>query len=61
VGIVDRLATVAGAVAAHTAIALTTGTTTSGVHTLGQAALPNADILDGVISSGIELHQFVGN
>jgi hypothetical protein len=61
VGIVDRLATIAGAVAAHTAIALTTGTTTAGVHTLGQAALPNADILDGVISSGIELHQFVGN
>jgi saccharopine dehydrogenase-like NADP-dependent oxidoreductase len=60
VGIVDRLATIAGAVAAHTAIALATGTTTSGVHTLGQAALPNADILDAVTNSGIELHQFVG-
>jgi hypothetical protein len=61
VGIVDRVATVAGAVAAHTAIALTKSFVPAGVYTLGQAALPNADILDGVISSGIELHQFVGN
>ena len=60
VGIVDRLATVAGAVAAHTAIALTKTSVAAGVHTLGQAALPNADILDGVMSSGVELHQFVG-
>jgi hypothetical protein len=60
VGIVDRLATVAGAVAAHTAIALTKTSVAAGVHTLGQAALPTADILDGVMSSGVELHQFVG-
>jgi hypothetical protein len=30
------------------------------VHTLGQTTLPNADILDAVIASNIELHQFVG-
>jgi hypothetical protein len=60
VGIVDRLATVAGAVAAHTAIALTNTSVPAGVHTLGQVALPNADILDAVTNSGIDLHQFVG-
>lgn len=60
VGIVDRVATVAGVVAAHTAIALTNTSVPAGVHTLGQVALPNADILDAVTKSGIELHQFVG-
>lgn len=60
VGIVDRVATIAGTVAAHTALAITNSTIAPGVHTLGQATLPNADILDAVISSGIELHQFVG-
>ena len=60
VGIVDRVATVAGVVAAHTAHALAHNNIAPGVHTLGQVALPNADILDAVTNSGIELHQFVG-
>ena len=60
VGIVDRVATVAGVVAAHTAVALARGSVAPGVHTLGQEVLPNADILDAVIASGIELQQFVG-
>lgn len=60
VGLVDRLATIAGVVAAHTAVALARGGVAAGVHTLGQTALPNADILDAVTASNIELHQFVG-
>jgi hypothetical protein len=60
VGIVDRVATVAGVVAAHTAHALAHNNIAPGVHTLGQVVLPNADILDAVTKSGIELHQFVG-
>lgn len=60
VGIVDRVATVAGTVAAHTAHALAHNNIAPGVHTLGQAALPNADILDAVTNAGVELHQFVG-
>lgn len=60
VGVADRIATIAGAVAAHTAVAMVNSTIPVGVHNLGQAALPNADILDGVINSGISLHQFVG-
>lgn len=60
VGVVDKVGTVAGAVAAHTAHALATSTVAGGVHNLGQEALPNADILDAVTASRIELHQFVG-
>jgi hypothetical protein len=60
VGVADRIATIAGAVAAHTAVAVLNNTIPVGVHNLGQATLPNADILDGVINSGITLHQFVG-
>ena len=32
----------------------------AGVHSLGQAALPNAEILDGVVAAGVTLHEFVG-
>ena len=60
VGVADRLATVAGAVAAHTALALLQNAIIPGVHNLGEATMPNADILDGVTSSGITLHQFIG-
>ena len=60
VGIADKVGTVAGVVAAHTALALTTSTVTPGVHNLGQSSLPNAEILDGAVASGITLHQFVG-
>ncbi len=60
VGVAEKLATVTGAVAAHTAIALAGGAVLPGVHNLGESTVPNADILDGVTSSGITLHQFIG-
>ena len=60
VGVAERLALVAGAVAARTALALATTSVAPGVHSLGQDALPNADILDGVLAAGVTLHQFVG-
>jgi hypothetical protein len=60
VGVADRVATVAGTVAAHTALALTRGTVIPGVHNLGESTMPNADILDAVTASGITLHQFIG-
>ena len=60
VGVVDKVGTVAGVVAAHTAHALARTSVPGGVHNLGQEALPNADILDAVTASQIELHQFVG-
>lgn len=60
VGVAERIASVAGAVAAHTANAVLNATVAPGVHTLGQAGLPNDQILDGVLGTGISLHQFVG-
>ena len=66
VGIADRLATVAGAVAAEAALAVRSGGVGSGVRVLGEAdrdgrGLPNADLLDAVLAHGIRLHRYVGN
>ena len=66
VGIADRLATVAGAVAAEAALAIHSGGVGPGVRVLGEAddagnGLPNADLLDAVLSHGISLHRYVGN
>jgi len=60
VGVAERVATVAGAVAASTARALTSTTVPPGVYNLGQDLLPNADILDNALSYGVTLHQFIG-
>ena len=60
VGVAERVASVAGAVAAHSAVALLGHTVAPGVYNLGQAALPNDEILDGVLATGTALHQFVG-
>lgn len=60
VGVVDRVGSVAGVVAAHTALVLAQGGIAPGVHALGEASLPNGDILDAVTTNDVELHQFVG-
>lgn len=60
VGVADRLASLAGAVAAQTAIMLANHNIEPGVHVLGEGTLPNSEILDGVIANGVVLHQFVG-
>ena len=60
VGVAEKVALVAGAVAARSALAMVRTTIPPGVHSLGQAGLPNADILDGVLAAGVTLHQFVG-
>ena len=61
VGVADRLATVAGAVAAETALVLQAGGITPGVRILGAEGLPNADLLDSVLANGVSLHRYVGN
>ena len=60
VGIADRLATVAGAVAAETALVVNGGTVAPGVRILGADGLPNADLLDSVLANGVSLHRYVG-
>jgi hypothetical protein len=59
VGMAEKVASVAAAVAAHSAVRVEAAT--PGVHVLGEASLPNADILNGALASGLTLHQFVGN
>ena len=60
VGVAEKLASLAGAVAAHCALAMSHGSIEPGVHVLGQSTMPNSAILDGVLASGVVLHQFVG-
>ena len=60
VGIAERVATITGSVAAQAARALSKGLVAPGVHNMGQDAVPNDFILDGVLDSGTILHQFVG-
>jgi hypothetical protein len=59
VGMAEKVASVAAAVAAHTAVRV--NECTPGVHVLGDDTLANADILTAVLDSGLRLHQFVGN
>ena len=60
VGIADRLATVAGAVAAEAALVVNAGSVEPGVRILGGEGLPNADLLDAVLANGVSLHRYVG-
>lgn len=65
VGVAERLAFVAGTVAAETALAVASGGIAAGVRVLGATGasgggLPNADLLDAVLAHGVTLHRFVG-
>lgn len=60
-GVAERVAQIAGVVAATTALFVQRGqVTTPGTCVLGQDSLPNAEILRDVLTGGIRLHQFVG-
>jgi len=61
VGVAERLAHIAGVVAATTAHAIHTNTITAvGAHVLGEHELPNAALLRSVADAGLDIHQFVG-
>lgn len=59
-GVADRLATIAGAVAAQTTLAVLRGEVVPGAHVLGGGHTPNAAIRDGVVASGTAIQHFVG-
>ena len=61
VGIADRVAHVAGIVAAATARRVTAGEFASGVRVLGDDDSPNGELLRDVIEDGLHLHEFVGS
>ena len=60
VGAADRMANLAGVVAAATARGVVIGGFASGVRVLGDDESPNEAIFDAVYKSGIQLREFVG-
>ena len=60
-GMAERIASIAAAVAAQTALAVLRSPVVPGVHVLGEATLPNADILNAIVAGGLTMHQFVGS
>lgn len=61
VGIADRVAHVAGLVAAATARRLIAGDFPVGVRVLGDSSSPSAGLLGDLIEDGLHLHEFVGS
>ena len=61
VGVVDRVAHVAGLVAAMSARRVTAGEFACGVRTLGDDESPNESLISDLRDTGIQLHEFVGS
>lgn len=59
-GCVDKTATIAGAVAAQTALVLLDAPAAPGVVVCGEEGFPSAEVLARVLETGIVLHEFVG-
>ncbi|MHB1128453.1 MAG: saccharopine dehydrogenase family protein [Ilumatobacteraceae bacterium] len=60
-GVAERVAQVAGVVAATTARTISSGLfTVPGAFVLGEPGLPNEELLSGVLAAGVRLHEFVG-
>lgn len=61
VGVADRVAHVAGLVAATVARKMVAGEFSSGARVLGDDESPNASVLRDVMDAGLHLHEFVGS
>jgi hypothetical protein len=61
VGVADRVAHVAGVVAACAARGVVAGGFASGVRVLGDDDSPNITLLREVIDGGVRLREFVGS
>ena len=61
VGVADRVAHVAGLVAAATARKVIAGEFGNGVRVLGDTESPNVELVDDLVGDGIQLHEFVGS
>ncbi len=60
IGVAERLARLAGLVAAASAVAIERGQVAAGVHVLGATGVPNDAILGDVTGEGIRLQEFIG-
>jgi len=61
VGVADRVAHVAGLVAATAARKTVAGEFSSGARVLGDDESPNDSLLQDVVTAGVHLHEFVGS
>ncbi len=59
-GVVERAATIAGTVAAQTALVLLDAQAAPGVLVCGETGFPSAEVMARVLASGTVLHEFVG-
>lgn len=60
-GVAERVAQVAGVVAATTARTISSGSLNiPGAFVLGEMELPNEELLSQVLAAGVRLHEFVG-
>lgn len=60
VGLAEKIASVAAAVAAHTALGIVRRAPEPGVHVVGESSLLQPSLLDEVLATGVSIHQFVG-
>lgn len=60
IGVAERLARLAGLVAASSTLAIERGEVPGGVHVLGAKGLPNDRILGAVTAEGVRLQEFIG-
>jgi len=61
VGVADRVAHIAGLVAATAARKALTGEFAAGVRVLGDDDSPNVSMLRDIVTTGVHLHEFVGS
>ena len=60
IGVSDRVAHIAGTIAAASARGVVAGGFASGVRVVGDTDSPNERILDAVVEAGVHLREFVG-
>lgn len=60
VGLAEKIASVAAAVASHTALGIIRREPEPGVHVVGEATLLQNGLLDEVLATGVSIHQFIG-
>jgi hypothetical protein len=60
IGVSDRIANIAGTIAAASARGVVAGGFASGVRVIGDTDSPNDHVLSAVVEAGIHLREFVG-
>jgi hypothetical protein len=59
-GVVERAATIAGTLAAQTALVMLDSPPSPGVLACGEDAFPSSEVMSRILATGTVLHEFVG-